>query len=105
VFAKTPLIIVFMQPLVPQASRPKPVAGAFMCDTYIIETRKGAAGIVVRDGSRFRFFAATHVFNGLEGRFFDTPKEAEAAAQRHIDAANARARTPRRLDLPMQWSS
>jgi len=105
VFAATPLIIVFMQPLVPQASRPEPAAGAFMYDTYIIETRKGAAGIVVRVGRGFRFFAATHAFNGLEGRFFDTPKEAEAAAQRHVDGANARARTPQRLDLPMQWSS
>jgi hypothetical protein len=45
-----------------------------MYDTYIIETRKGAAGIVVRDGRGFRFFAATHDFNGLEGQVFGTPK-------------------------------
>jgi len=40
----------------------RPVAGDFMYDTYIIETRKGAAGIVVRDGHGFRFFAATQDF-------------------------------------------
>jgi len=33
-----------------------------MYDAYIIETRKGAAGIVVRDGHGFRFFAATQDF-------------------------------------------
>jgi hypothetical protein len=63
-----------------------------MYDTYIIETRKGAAGIVVRDGRSFRFFAATHDFNHLEGQLFGSPKDAEAAAQRHIggvkEAAN-----------------
>jgi hypothetical protein len=76
-----------------------------MYDTYIIETRKGAAGIVVRDGRGFRFFAATQAFNGLEGRVFGTPKEAETAALRHADGAKARARTERGLDLPLRWSS
>jgi hypothetical protein len=59
-----------------------------MYDTYIIETRKGAAGIVVRDGRGFRFFAATHDFRHLEGQFFSSPKDAEAAAQRHIRGAS-----------------
>jgi hypothetical protein len=54
-----------------------------MYDTYIVETRKGAAGIVVRDGRGFRFFAATHDFNHLEGQFFGSPKDAAAAARRH----------------------
>jgi hypothetical protein len=45
-----------------------------MYDTYIIETRKGAAGIVVRDGRGFRFFAATHDFNHLEGQVFGSPR-------------------------------
>jgi hypothetical protein len=76
-----------------------------MYDTYIIETRKGAAGIVVRDGHGFRFFAATHDFNGLEGQLFGTPKEAEAAARRHLGGANARAEIRHPLDLSMQWSS
>ncbi len=51
-----------------------------MSDTYIIETRKGAAGIVVRDGRGFRFFAAARDFNSLDGRLFATPRAAEAAA-------------------------
>jgi hypothetical protein len=105
VFAATPLIIVFMQPLVPKRAGQSPAAGAFMYDTYIIETRKGAAGIVVRDGSGFRFFAASHAFNGLEGQFFGTAKEAEAAAQRHVDGARARSRIPRQADPATQWSS
>ena len=76
-----------------------------MFDSYVIETHKGAAGIVVRDGHGFRFFAATRDFNSLEGKLFGTPKEAEAAAVRHIDRAKPRARAPQRLDLAMQWSS
>jgi hypothetical protein len=77
-----------------------------MYDTYIIETPKGAAGIVVRDGRGFRFFAAIHDFNDLEGRVFGTPKEAEAAALRHVDGAGAGARvkTPRQFELSRQWS-
>jgi hypothetical protein len=104
VSAFTPLNVPLIQ-APDQERRPKPAAGAFMYDTYIIETRKGAAGVVVRDGHGFRFFAATHDFNGLEGRVFSTPKEAKAAALRHISSAPLRARTPHRLDLSMQWSS
>lgn len=52
-----------------------------MSSTYIIETRKGAAGIVVRDGRGFRFFAAQRAFNRLDGHLFATPRAAEAAAR------------------------
>jgi hypothetical protein len=61
-----------------------------MADNDIIEIRSKSlgimveAGIVVRDGHRFRFYAATHAFNSLEGRLFKSPKAAEAAALRHI---------------------
>jgi hypothetical protein len=55
-----------------------------MFDNYIIEVRSQAAGIVVRDGPRFRFFAANHAFNSLEGRVFRNPREAESAALRHL---------------------
>jgi hypothetical protein len=51
-----------------------------MSSTYIIETRKGAAGIVVRDGRGFRFFAAQRAFNSLDGHLFATPRAAETAA-------------------------
>jgi hypothetical protein len=76
-----------------------------MFDSYVIETRKGAAGIVVRDGRSFRFFAATRDFGSLEGKLFASPKEAEAAAVRQVDGAKPRARTPKPADLAMQWSS
>jgi hypothetical protein len=76
-----------------------------MHDTYIIETRKGAAGIVVRDGRGFRFFAATRDFHGLEGQVFTTPKDAEAAALRHVSRVEPRPQAPRGGDLALQWSS
>ena len=76
-----------------------------MYDTYIIETRKGAAGIVVRDGQRFRFFAASHDFNRLEGQIFNSPKEAETAALRCIGRIRALPRSDRRYDTSPQWSS
>lgn len=51
-----------------------------MSDTFIIEVRSQAAGIVVRDKVGFRFFAASHAFNALEGRIFSNAREAERAA-------------------------
>jgi hypothetical protein len=57
-----------------------------MSDNYIIEIRPKSvgitvqAGVVVRDGRGFRFFAATDAFNSLEGRLFKNPKAAERAA-------------------------
>jgi hypothetical protein len=54
-----------------------------MSDTYIIEIASQAAGIVVRDASGYRFFAASHRFNRLEGQLFRNAREAERAA-RHL---------------------
>lgn len=51
-----------------------------MSDTYIIEVSQQAAGIVVRDPDGFRFFAATHRFNPMEGQLFANAREAERAA-------------------------
>jgi hypothetical protein len=53
-----------------------------MSDTYIIEVGPKAAGIVVRDPDGYRFFAASHRFNALEGRLFRNAREAERAATR-----------------------
>jgi hypothetical protein len=53
-----------------------------MSDTYIIEVRSEAAGIVVRNPEGYRFFAATHRFNPLEGQLFRNAREAERAAVR-----------------------
>jgi hypothetical protein len=61
-----------------------------MFDNYIIEIRPKSggvtvqAGIVVRDGNGFRFFAATHAFNPLEGQCFKSPRSAEHAALRRV---------------------
>jgi hypothetical protein len=59
-------------------------------DNYVIEIRPDGSGttmqvgIVVRDGRKFRFFAADHAFNPLEGRLFKNPKEAEKEARRRL---------------------
>ena len=53
-----------------------------MSDTYIIEVCSQAAGIVVRDPGGYRFFAASHRFNRLEGQLFRNAREAERAARR-----------------------
>jgi hypothetical protein len=53
-----------------------------MSDTYIIEIGSQPAGIVVRDTGGYRFFAASHKFNRLEGKLFRSAREAERAARR-----------------------
>jgi len=53
-----------------------------MSDTYIIEVKAQAAGIVVRNPGGYRFFAASHRFNALEGQLFRDAREAERAAAR-----------------------
>lgn len=58
-----------------------------MSDTYIIEVSSEAAGIVVREKGGFRFFAATHRFNPLEGRIFSSARDAERAATRFLAGA------------------
>jgi len=55
-----------------------------MSDSYIIEVSSQAAGIVVRDTAGFRFFAATHKFNALEGRLFRNAREAERVAREFL---------------------
>jgi hypothetical protein len=70
-----------------------------MSSNYVIEIRPPSigvalqAGIVVRDGGRFRFFSASRAFDALEGQFFDSPKKAEHAALERIAAIAAR-KTP-----------
>jgi hypothetical protein len=57
-------------------------ANKAMSDTYIIEVGSQAAGIVVRDPGGYRFFAASHRFNPMEGQLFRNAREAERAARR-----------------------
>jgi hypothetical protein len=60
-----------------------------MSDTYIIEVSSQAAGIVVREATGFRFFAASHRFNRLEGRLFRSAREAERAAVQFFTSGDA----------------
>jgi hypothetical protein len=53
-----------------------------MSDIFIIEVGSQAAGIVVRNPDGYRFFAASHRFNPLEGQVFRNAREAERAAVR-----------------------
>jgi len=77
-----------------------------MSESYVIEVRPPRAGrtvqagIVVRDGRGFTFFAATDDFHELERQSFKNPKAAEAAAMRH--ACDPR---PRRLPLAANFQS
>jgi hypothetical protein len=60
---------------------PEEIRGWAMSDTYIIEVSSQAAGIVVRAPGGYRFFAASHRFNRLEGQIFRNAREAERAAR------------------------
>jgi len=66
-----------------------------MNQNYIIEVRPQTwgktipAGIVVRDGHKYRFYSATHKFDSLDGQLFKGPREAEMAALRHISEAKS----------------
>jgi hypothetical protein len=53
-----------------------------MSHTYVIEVGSETAGIVVRNPEGYRFFAATHRFNALEGQLFRNAREAERTAVR-----------------------
>jgi hypothetical protein len=70
-----------------------------MSNNYIIEIRPKPAGntvqagIVVRDGHGFRFFAATDAFYSLESQIFKNPQAAADAALRHV--ADLRSRSSR----------
>ncbi|MEN3347212.1 MAG: hypothetical protein V7632_847 [Bradyrhizobium sp.] len=55
-----------------------------MSDSYVIEVSSQTAGIVVRDIRGFRFFAASHLFDRLEGQLFRNAREAERAARRLV---------------------
>jgi hypothetical protein len=61
-----------------------------MSKAFVIEVRSRAAGIVVHDGRRYRFYAAAHEFNGLEGRDFRSPNDAQKAAVGHMAALDSK---------------
>ena len=41
-----------------------------MADGYVIETRDGAAGVAVREGDGYRFFASRRPFYALDNHTF-----------------------------------
>lgn len=47
---------------------------------FIIETAEATAGVIVRQGSGFRFFAADPRFGLLDGSTFKSPAAAQKAA-------------------------
>lgn len=49
---------------------------------YVIELAGEAAGLVVKEGNRFRFYAAGRDFSGLDRALYRTPAEAEEACRR-----------------------
>lgn len=53
-----------------------------MSHAYVIEIHSQTAGIIVRDGREYCFFASDCDFDALEGRSFPSPKEAEKAVFR-----------------------
>jgi hypothetical protein len=61
-------------------------------ENYIIETPRGAAGLVIRDRRGFRFFSANREFDALDGKAFANPQSAAAAA---IRQAQRISRAPR----------
>lgn len=79
-----------------------------MFDNYIIEIDPASAGItvqaglVVRDGPGFRFFAATRAFDRLDGQLFANPKAAEQAALHCVAKVTVPARLTGRLSPKLQ---
>jgi hypothetical protein len=63
---------------------PDEIKGWAMSDTYIIEVGSQPAGIIVRAPGGYRFFAASHRFNRLEGQVFRNAGEAERAARQLV---------------------
>lgn len=55
-----------------------------MSDCCVIEVNSQTAGIVVRDARWYAFFAASHLFQALEGQIFRNAREAERAARRLV---------------------
>jgi hypothetical protein len=53
--------------------------------TYIIRVQNRTAGIVASDESGFHFFSSEHFFDSLEGREFDSARDAARAVKALFD--------------------
>ena len=84
-----------------------------MSDNYVIEIRPPStgitvqAGLVVRDGDGFRFFAASRAFFALEGEMFKNPRAAEHAALQRATALceGSSSRAARNGAAAMLWAA
>ena len=61
-----------------------------MVKAYVIEIDDEAVGIAAQDDSGYRFHAAGHAFNALDGQRFSTVRQATAAARALIAAKTSR---------------
>jgi hypothetical protein len=52
-----------------------------MSNAYIIEIGSYTAGIVTKDQRNYRFFSSDRLFDSLEGREFNSARDAERAAR------------------------
>jgi hypothetical protein len=73
-----------------------------MYDRYVIETSNGPAGIVVRDGRGFRFFASNRDFSSLDGHLFATPRAAQTAANDQLSSSRRRHSGPCKFNSLVQ---
>jgi hypothetical protein len=64
-----------------------------MSNAYVIETSDQAAGIVISEGDRFRFYSSSRRFRSLEGSSYRRPRDAEKAVERAVFIAS-RSRHP-----------
>jgi hypothetical protein len=65
---------------------------------FIIEAGDIAAGVVVREGRRYRFFSAHADFRTLDGQSYASPRAAQKAAHA-VRAASVRKLTAERSSL------
>ncbi len=61
-------------------------------NAYFIEVADEPAGVVVRQGRGYKFFATTRRFHALDGQIFGTPSRAELAARRVAERYASRER-------------
>ncbi|NEW88551.1 hypothetical protein DU475_14945 [Rhodopseudomonas sp. WA056] len=70
-----------------------------MTDACVIEVRARTAGIVVREGDSYCFFAAHRDFHALERQSFDSLLAAQAAATRCAAGESSEIRIAPRPEL------
>lgn len=83
---------------------PEGQAPATSTQAYVIETGEAAAGVIVRQGDGYRFFASDAQFGLLDGSVFKSPKAAQKAADLMYRAASRDHADRRRFATDTIWS-